>query len=103
MEGYGVSGKGIDWAADNGFSLIIALDCGIKSAEQVVYARSKGIDFIICDHHMPGTEIPSASAVLDPKVPECPYPYKELSGCGIGFKLIQAFLQKNSLPAEYAY
>lgn len=102
-EGYGISMDGIDWAAENRFSLVIALDCGIKSAEHVAYARSRDIDFIICDHHMPPAEIPEAAAVLDPKRPDCGYPYKELSGCGIGFKLIQAFLKKNSLPPEYAY
>lgn len=102
-EGYGISMQGIDWAAENGFSLIIALDCGIKSVEEVAYARSKGIDFIICDHHMPSAEIPPAVAVLDPKRPDCAYPFKELSGCGIGLKLVQAFLKKNNLPAEHAY
>ncbi|QEC50925.1 exonuclease RecJ [Anseongella ginsenosidimutans] len=102
-EGYGISRQGIDWAAEQDFSLIIALDCGIKSVEEVTYARSKGIDFIICDHHMPSAEIPPAVAVLDPKRPTCPYPYKELSGCGIGLKLVQAFLKKNNLPPEHAY
>ena len=102
-EGYGISRQGIDWAAEQGFSLIIALDCGIKSVEEVEYARSKEIDFIICDHHMPSEEIPGAVAVLDPKRPSCPYPYKELSGCGIGLKLIQGFLKKNNLPPEHAY
>jgi single-stranded-DNA-specific exonuclease len=99
-EGYGISFKGIDFAAENGFSLIIALDCGIKSVEKVAYARSKGVDFIICDHHRPGSELPPACAVLDPKRPDCSYPYKELSGCGIGFKLIQAYAQKNNIPFE---
>ncbi|MFN4123720.1 MAG: single-stranded-DNA-specific exonuclease RecJ [Flavobacteriales bacterium] len=89
-EGYGISFQGIDFAADHGFSLIIALDCGIKSIDKVNYAHEKGVDFIICDHHLPGAEIPTAAAVLDPKRSDCPYPYKELSGCGIGFKLIQA-------------
>src|SRR5690606_42119495 len=100
-EGYGISLQGIDWAVENGLSLIIALDCGIKSVEEVAYARSKGIDFIICDHRMPSAEIPPAVAVLDPKRPECAYPFKELSGCGIGLKLVQAFLKKNNLPAEH--
>ncbi len=89
-EGYGVSRQGIDFAADNDITLIIALDCGIKAVEQVGYAREKGIDFIICDHHRPGMQIPDAVAVLDPKQEDCAYPYKELCGCGVGFKLIQA-------------
>ena len=89
-EGYGVSYKGIDFAHDNNISLIIALDCGIKAIEKVDYAKEKGIDFIICDHHRPGDKIPDAVAVLDPKRSDCDYPYKELCGCGIGFKLIQA-------------
>ena len=93
-EGYGISTQGIDYAAENGFTLIIALDCGIKSVDKVAYATEKGIDFIICDHHTPGDEIPAAVAVLDPKRADCEYPYKELSGCGIGFKLIQAFAEK---------
>lgn len=89
-EGYGVSYKGIDFADDNGFSLIIALDCGIKSIDHVNYAKEKGIDFIICDHHRPGEVLPDAVAVLDPKREDCSYPYDELCGCGVGFKLIQA-------------
>lgn len=89
-EGYGISFKGIDYADDNGCSLIIALDCGIKSIDHVSYAKAKNIDFIICDHHRPGDEIPEAVAVLDPKRDDCDYPYDELCGCGIGFKLIQA-------------
>lgn len=89
-EGYGISFKGIDFAEDNGISLIIALDCGIKSIEHVNYAMEKNIDFIICDHHLPGTELPNAIAVLDPKREDCSYPYDELCGCGIGFKLIHA-------------
>ena len=95
-EGYGISFKGIDFADDNGFSLIIALDCGIKSIEHVAYAKDKNIDFIICDHHRPGIELPDAIAVLDPKRPDCPYPYDELCGCGIGFKLIQALGQNRN-------
>ena len=102
-EGYGISTQGIDYAADNGFSLIIALDCGIKSNDKVDYARSKGIDFIICDHHTPGAEPPAAIAVLDPKQHDCPYPYKELSGCGIGFKLIQAFAQQQGIDLSQIY
>jgi single-stranded-DNA-specific exonuclease len=93
-EGYGVSETGIRWADENGFSLIIALDLGIKSSDMVVLAQHKGIDFIICDHHLPGLEIPQAVAVLDPKRADCSYPFQELSGCGIGFKLIQAFARK---------
>nr|WP_315147810.1 single-stranded-DNA-specific exonuclease RecJ [uncultured Flavobacterium sp.] len=89
-EGYGVSFKGIDFADDNGFSLIIALDCGIKSIDHVAYAKEKNIDFIIGDHHRPGDELPDAVAILDPKREDCDYPYDELCGCGIGFKLIQA-------------
>ena len=89
-EGYGISFKGIDFAEDNGISLIIALDCGIKSIDHVNYAIEKNIDFIICDHHRPGTELPNAIAVLDPKREDCFYPYDELCGCGIGFKLIHA-------------
>lgn len=90
-EGYGVSMEGIEWAASNGYSLIIALDCGIKSGELVAAAKQMHIDFIICDHHLPDEVIPNAIAVLDPKRKDCNYPYKELSGCGIGFKLLQAF------------
>lgn len=89
-EGYGVSYKGIDFAEDNGFSLIIALDCGVKAVDKVAYAFEKGVDFVICDHHRPGPELPKAVAVLDPKRDDCEYPYKELCGCGVGFKLIQA-------------
>jgi single-stranded-DNA-specific exonuclease len=93
-EGYGISFKGIDYAEQNNFSLIIALDCGIKANEKVDYANKKGIDFIICDHHQPGDKIPNAIAVLDPKRTDCNYPYKELSGCGVGFKLMQAWSKK---------
>ena len=89
-EGYGVSNAGIDYADDNGCTLIIALDCGIKSIDKVEYAKAKGIDFIICDHHRPGDTLPDAVAVLDPKRDDCDYPYDELCGCGVGFKLIQA-------------
>lgn len=99
-EGYGISTTGIDFAVANGFSLIIALDCGIKSIDKIAYANEKNIDFIICDHHTVGDYIPNAVAVLDPKRKDCNYPYKELSGCGIGFKLIQAYAQKNNLPSE---
>ncbi len=99
-EGYGISTLSIDYAAANGFSLIIALDCGIKSVDKIAYANTKGIDYIICDHHLPGDELPAAVAVLDPKRQDCDYPYKELSGCGIGFKLIQAYAEKNDIPFE---
>jgi len=94
-EGYGISYQGIDFADDNDLSLVIALDCGIKAVDKVAYAKEKGIDFIICDHHRPGEELPDAVAVLDPKRHDCEYPYKELCGCGVGFKLVQA-LSKNS-------
>ena len=93
-EGYGVSEAGIKWAEENGFTLIIALDLGVKAIDAVTLATSKQIDFIICDHHLPGSSIPHAVAVLDPKRADCEYPFKELSGCGLGFKLMQAFAQK---------
>ncbi|QLG45452.1 single-stranded-DNA-specific exonuclease RecJ [Costertonia aggregata] len=89
-EGYGISYKGIDFAEDNSFSLIIALDCGVKAIDKVAYAKKKDIDFIICDHHRPGKNLPDAIAVLDPKRVDCDYPYDELCGCGVGFKLVQA-------------
>lgn len=97
-EGYGISFKGIDWAKAHDCSLIIALDCGIKANDKIDYANSLGIDFIICDHHRPGAVLPEALAVLDPKREDCTYPYDELSGCGVGFKLVQAFAQKNDIP-----
>ena len=93
-EGYGISIKGIDYAAANGFKLVIALDCGIKAVERIEYANSKGVDFIICDHHRAGDVIPNAVAVLDAKRPDCNYPYDELSGCGVGFKLVTALSMK---------
>jgi single-stranded-DNA-specific exonuclease len=99
-EGYGISFKGIDYAAANSVRLVIALDCGIKANEKIKYSNSKGVDFIICDHHTPGAEVPEAVAVLDPKRPDCDYPFKELSGCGVGFKLIQAFQFTKNLPFE---
>jgi single-stranded-DNA-specific exonuclease len=103
-EGYGVSEAGIIWAEQNGFSLIIALDLGIKASDMVVLANHKGIDFIICDHHLPGINIPQAVAVLDPKRGDCYYPFQELSGCGIGFKLIQGFARKYRKEEEvYQY
>lgn len=97
-EGYGISTEGIDFAKENGFSLIIALDCGIKALDKIAYAKSMGIDFIICDHHLPGDEIPDAVAVLDPKRKDCRYPYKELSGCGVGFKLCQGLNTIYKIP-----
>ena len=99
-EGYGVSSAGIDFAHDNDIHLIIALDCGIKAVDKVEYARQKGIDFIICDHHRPGEELPDAVAVLDPKRSDCSYPYDELCGCGIGFKLVQALEQRAGRPVD---
>lgn len=99
-EGYGISRQGIDYAAENQFTLIIALDCGIKSVDMIDYATTLGVDFIICDHHLPGDVLPDAVAVLDPKRHDCPYPFKELAGCGIGFKLAQAYCIKHQLPAE---
>ena len=100
QEGYGISFEGIDYAKQNGMTLIIAMDCGIKAVEKVKYAKEKGIDFIICDHHLPDAELPPAIAVLDPKRKDCNYPYKELSGCGIAFKLAQAFVEQHSLETE---
>ena len=99
-EGYGISYKGIDFAEDNGFSLIIALDCGIKSIDHVLYAKEKNIDFIICDHHRPGETLPEAIAVLDPKRDDCGYPYDELCGCGVGFKFVQALAQNRNQTIE---
>jgi single-stranded-DNA-specific exonuclease len=99
-EGYGVSKAGIDYAATNGFSLIISLDCGIKSAALISYALTLGIDFIICDHHLPDEELPPAKAILNPKQKDCPYPFKELCGCGVGFKLITALAQVYGIPQE---
>lgn len=102
-EGYGISYKGIDYAADNGFNLVIVLDCGIKAVEKIEYANSRNLDFIICDHHRPGDEIPNAVAVLDSKRHDCQYPYKELSGCGVGFKLITALSMSLNRPIEEVY
>ena len=96
-EGYGISTQGIDYAKANDFRLIIALDCGIKSIDKIDYANTLDVDFIICDHHNPGSEIPKAVAVLDPKRKDCNYPFKELSGCGVGFKLLQAMIQKMNI------
>lgn len=97
-EGYGVSKAGVDFAKENNYTLIIALDCGIKAVDNITYAYNKRIDFIIADHHRPGDELPPAFAILDPKRADCNYPYKELSGCGLGFKLVQAFSKKNHMP-----
>jgi len=97
-EGYGVSFQGLDYAYQNNCKVVITLDCGIKAVEKVKYARTKGLDVIICDHHYPGDEIPKATAVLDPKQPGCSYPYKELSGCGVGFKLIHAYSRVHGIP-----
>jgi len=102
-EGYGISYKGIDYAADNGFGLVIVLDCGIKAVEKIDYANERGVDFIICDHHRPDEEIPRAVAVLDSKRHDCEYPYKELSGCGVGFKLITALSIRLNRPIEEVY
>lgn len=99
-EGYGVSYKGIDWAAENDFKLIITLDCGIKANEKVDYAKAKGVDMIICDHHLPENELPKAVAVLDPKREDCHYPFDDLSGCGVGFKLVQAYSQTYGIPFD---
>jgi single-stranded-DNA-specific exonuclease len=102
-EGYGVSFQGLDYAFQTNCKLVITLDCGIKAVEKVKYARTKGLDVIICDHHYPGDEIPKALAVLDPKQPSCDYPYKELSGCGVGFKLIHAYSRVHGLPFSSIY
>jgi single-stranded-DNA-specific exonuclease len=101
-EGYGVSRMGIDFAKENNFSLIISLDCGIKSTDLISYAKTLGLDFIVCDHHLPDEELPPAVAILNPKQKDCNYPFKELCGCGVGFKLITALSQKLDLPeADY--
>ena len=102
-EGYGISIKGIDTAKEKGCTLVIALDCGIKAVDKIEYAKEKGIDFIICDHHTPGDEIPKAVAVLNMKRKDCPYPFKELSGCGVGFKLAQAYAQRRLLDMREVY
>lgn len=99
-EGYGISTRGIDYARENNCSLMIALDCGIKAVEKVEYANKLGLDVIICDHHLPAAEIPDALAVLDPKREDCSYPYRDLSGCGVGFKLVQAYARVNGIPFE---
>ncbi len=102
-EGYGVSKAGIDFAKDNGFTLIISLDCGIKSVDLISYAKDLGIEFIVCDHHMPDEELPPAVAILNPKQKDCNYPYKELCGCGVGFKLMTALAEKMKLPLENVF
>ncbi|MTI31688.1 single-stranded-DNA-specific exonuclease RecJ [Cytophagales bacterium RKSG123] len=102
-EGYGISKQGIKWAVDNNFELIICLDCGIKAIDKVREAKEKGVDFIICDHHNPGKEIPPAKAILDPKREDCNYPYKELSACGVGFKFLQAFCIKTNQGFQHLY
>jgi len=102
-EGYGVSKMGIDFANENGFTLIISLDCGIKSTELIGYAKTLGIDFIVCDHHLPDAELPPAVAILNPKQPDCNYPYKELCGCGVGFKLIAAIIQRLGIADSEAF
>ena len=99
-EGYGVSYKGIDWASDNGYTLLITLDCGIKAIDKVAYARTKGIEVIICDHHLPEESLPEAVAVLDPKREDCHYPFDDLCGCGVGFKLVQAYSMRYNVPFE---
>lgn len=102
-EGYGISPKSIEYAADNNFTLVIVVDCGIKAFEKIAYARTRHLDYIICDHHNPGDRIPEAVAVLDPKRPDCTYPYKELSGCGVGFKLLQAYCMRYEEPMLKLY
>ena len=102
-EGYGISPKSIDYAVDNGFTLIIALDCGIKAVEKIADAKERGLEYIICDHHNPDDQVPPAVAVLDPKQVDCNYPNKELSGCGVGFKLLQAYCQKNNIEQDEIY
>ncbi len=102
-DGYGISKRGIDYAHSTGVKLIIVLDCGIKAIEEIAYAKEKGIDFIVCDHHVPDEQLPCAVAILNPKRPDSTYPYPHLSGCGVGFKFMQAFAQDNGIPAEQLY
>ena len=102
-EGYGISTKGIDTAKEKGCSLVIALDCGIKAVDKIAYANSLGVDVIVCDHHTPGDELPQAVAVLNMKRKDCPYPFKELSGCGVGFKLVQAYAQRRGIDKQEIY
>ena len=103
LEGYGISTQGVRYAAENGFRLVIALDCGIKAVEQMELATSLGVEFIICDHHLPGDVLPQTLAVIDPKRGDCHYPFKEFSGCGVGFKLLQAYALREGLPLESVY
>ena len=102
-DGYGISKRGVDYAHSTGVKLIIVLDCGIKAIDEIAYAKEKGIDFIVCDHHVPDEEMPCAVAILNPKRPDSTYPYPHLSGCGVGFKFMQAFAQDNGIPAEQLY
>ena len=102
-DGYGISKRGIDYAHSTGVKLIIVLDCGIKAIEEIAYAKEKGIDFIVCDHHVPDEQLPCAVAILNPKRADSTYPYPHLSGCGVGFKFMQAFAQDNGIPAEQLY
>ena len=97
-EGYGISRKGIDYAKEAGVKLVIVLDCGIKAIEEIKYAKTQGIDFIICDHHVPDDELPEAVAILNPKRIDSTYPFKDLCGCGVGFKFMQAFAKNNGIP-----
>ena len=100
VDGYGLSYRGLDWAKEHGFTLVITLDCGIKANAKVDYAREMGLDIIICDHHLPESELPAAVAVLDPKRSDCGYPFDDLSGCGVGFKLVQAYAATYGIPFE---
>jgi len=102
-EGYGISKAGIDFAKENGFTLIISLDCGIKSVDHIGYAKGLGIEFVVCDHHLPDEELPPAYAILNPKQKDCKYPYKELCGCGVGFKLMTALGEFLKLPPEASF
>lgn len=103
IEGYGISKKGIDYAHDNDIKLVIALDCGINSVEEMDYANERAVDFIVCDHHLPGQQMPLAHAILDPKRKDCEYPFDGLSGCGVGFKLLQAFCLQNTIDLNRLY
>ena len=102
-DGYGISKRGVDYAHTTGVKLIIVLDCGIKAIDEIAYAKSLGIDFIVCDHHVPDSELPEAVAILNPKRVDNTYPYPHLSGCGVGFKFMQAFAMDNNIPAEQLY
>ncbi|MEL6358479.1 MAG: DHH family phosphoesterase [Bacteroidota bacterium] len=102
-EGYGISMKAVQWAAQAGFKLIVSLDCGIRAVSCIQEANALGTDVIVCDHHEPGDKLPPAHAILDPKRSDCPYPAKELSGCGVGFKLLQGLTQQQKLPTDRLY